>query len=349
MARPLGVGAHDHARPRPCASTTARAPRALDLDHAHAAGVLRRDRVAVAQRRDLRPLAAAGLEDRRAPRRPSPSRVVDRAASTALIGSLEDPELLDRRLDGVRRSLAEPADAGVAHHLGDVGEQREVAVARRAGREAGERLPPGARCRRGTARTARTTRRGRRRRSGATGRRGRPSRRARARRPSRASCPRLACALDRQRHVEVVGTDERRRPRRRAAPPAAARPARTPPASSSSSPSVTPNSTSYTPGRATAPETQNSLRPSILVPRRRRRPPQHDRQHVDERLDVVDDRRLAEQPDLDRERRLVARLAAVALDRVEDRRLLAADVGAGAADDRDVEARTRLPRMSAPR
>ncbi len=53
--------------------------------------------------------------------------------------------------------------------------------------------------------------------------------------------------------------------------------------------------------------------------------------HVDERLDVVDDRRLAEQADLDRERRLVARLAAVALDRLEERRLLAADIGAGAA------------------
>ena len=42
----------------------------------------------------------------------------------------------------------------------------------------------------------------------------------------------------------------------------------------------------------------------------RRPTAEHDRQHVDERLDVVDERRLAEQPDLDRERRLVARLAA---------------------------------------
>ncbi len=58
---------------------------------------------------------------------------------------------------------------------------------------------------------------------------------------------------------------------------------------------------------------------------------------VDERLDVVDHRRLAEQPLDDRERRLVARLAAVALDRVEERGLLAADVGAGALADLDVE------------
>src|SRR5262249_17034698 len=64
---------------------------------------------------------------------------------------------------------------------------------------------------------------------------------------------------------------------------------------------------------------------------------EHDRQHVDERLDVVDDGRLAEEPLLDRERRLVAGLAAEALDRVEERRLLAADVRARAAADLDVE------------
>ena len=49
-------------------------------------------------------------------------------------------------------------------------------------------------------------------------------------------------------------------------------------------------------------------------------------------------RRLAEQSRVDRERRLVPRLAAVPLDRVEERRLLAADVGAGAAAKLDVEA-----------
>ena len=65
---------------------------------------------------------------------------------------------------------------------------------------------------------------------------------------------------------------------------------------------------------------------------------EHDRKRVDERLDVVDDGRLAEQPTLDRERGLVARLAAIALDRAEDRGLLAADVGAGALAQLDVEA-----------
>src|SRR5690606_7041966 len=59
---------------------------------------------------------------------------------------------------------------------------------------------------------------------------------------------------------------------------------------------------------------------------------------VRERLDVVDDGGLAEEARLDRERRLVARLAAVPLDRVEERGLLAADVGAGALAELDVEA-----------
>ena len=59
-----------------------------------------------------------------------------------------------------------------------------------------------------------------------------------------------------------------------------------------------------------------------------------------DRLDVVDDgRRRVEARDR-RERRLRARLAALALERLEQRRLLAADVRAGAAvhDDRHVAA-----------
>ena len=62
-----------------------------------------------------------------------------------------------------------------------------------------------------------------------------------------------------------------------------------------------------------------------------------DLRHVEERLDVVLDGRLAEQPDLGRERRLVPRLAAIALDRLEQRRLLAADIRAGADAQLDVE------------
>src|SRR5206468_12504632 len=53
--------------------------------------------------------------------------------------------------------------------------------------------------------------------------------------------------------------------------------------------------------------------------------------------DVVLDRRLAEEADLDRERRLVARLAAVTLDRLEERRLLAADIRARADAQLEVE------------
>ena len=67
-------------------------------------------------------------------------------------------------------------------------------------------------------------------------------------------------------------------------------------------------------------------------------PLDHDGEHVDQGLDVVDHRRLAEQAGLGGERRLVARLAAAPLQRVHQRRLLAADVGAGAAPQLDVEA-----------
>src|SRR3990172_1453359 len=62
-----------------------------------------------------------------------------------------------------------------------------------------------------------------------------------------------------------------------------------------------------------------------------------DQQHVDHRLDVVDRGRLSEEPDLDGEWRLVAGLAALALDRLEERGFLAADVGAGAPAKLDVE------------
>ena len=93
-----------------------------------------------------------------------------------------------------------------------------------------------------------------------------------------------------------------------------------------------------------APDRQNSFGSGRALGadrRERRAAVEHDRRDVDQRLDVVDDGRLAEQPDLDRERRLVARLAALALDRLEERRLLAADVGAGAAPDLDVEGERR--------
>src|SRR6185437_8340458 len=73
-------------------------------------------------------------------------------------------------------------------------------------------------------------------------------------------------------------------------------------------------------------------------PRERRSAAEHDLRNVRQRLDVVDDSRQTEQPSLRGKGRLVARLAAIALDRVEDRRLFAADVRACAATDLDVEA-----------
>ena len=65
-----------------------------------------------------------------------------------------------------------------------------------------------------------------------------------------------------------------------------------------------------------------------------------DRRHPRQRLDVVDDGRLAEEAGVDRERRAVARLAAMPFERLDERRLFAADVGAGAHADLDVEVET---------
>src|SRR5205085_10078702 len=67
-----------------------------------------------------------------------------------------------------------------------------------------------------------------------------------------------------------------------------------------------------------------------------------DLQHVVQRLDVVDHGWFAEQARDAGERRFVAWLAAVALDGVQQRGLLAADVRAGAAAKLDVE-REALP------
>ena len=59
--------------------------------------------------------------------------------------------------------------------------------------------------------------------------------------------------------------------------------------------------------------------------------------NVDEGLDVVDHGWLAKQPALGRERRLIARLAAVTFDRIEKSGFFAANVGARAAADFDVK------------
>ena len=159
-----------------------------------------------------------------------------------------------------------------------------------------------------------------------------------------------ARALEGERQVELVGGDEaagraaeqhrpqrsRRRSRRRPARAARAAWCRTAPRRCRAAATCARDAEQLGPRRALG--TDRGVGRSAL---------EHDRQHVDQRLDVVDHGRLAEQAALDRERRLVARLAAVALDRVEERRLLAADVRAGAVAQLDVE-RTPRPRMSSP-
>ena len=104
---------------------------------------------------------------------------------------------------------------------------------------------------------------------------------------------------------------------------------------------MAPNGTSYTPGLPTWPDTQNSFVPvDIPLPVRANASPPSSTigSTFDERLDVVRDRRLAEEADIDREGRLAARLTAVSLDRVEQRGLLTADVRARALAHLDVEA-----------
>src|SRR4029077_20311854 len=67
------------------------------------------------------------------------------------------------------------------------------------------------------------------------------------------------------------------------------------------------------------------------------RPVLDDQRHARERLHVLDDRRPAKRADHRGERRLDARLAAMTLDRLDESRLLAADVRAGTSSDGDIE------------
>ena len=153
--------------------------------------------------------------------------------------------------------------------------------------------------------------------------------------------PRLAQPLERERRVELVGGQERLRPRRPSARPAAvARPRRRRPASSSWR-SVAPNGSSYKPGRSTRPDTQNSFVPGRRCRCRWRRTAGRRGSTIGSTLTSVSTLLTSvgrpNKPDLDGERRLRAGLAAVPLERVEQRRLLAADVGAGADAQLEVE------------
>ncbi len=165
-------------------------------------------------------------------------------------------------------------------------------------RRAARATPAGARCRRGRARTGRTTRCGRTRRSACSSR-GRSTRLVEHEHDARAERRlRLARGLERERQVELVGAQEaaggaaHQDALQLACPPA------TPPASSSSSPQrraerhlvdaraldVAREAEELRPGR--------DLGAGLGVDGAGAR---DDVEHVDERLDVVDDGRLAEE------------------------------------------------------
>ncbi len=97
--------------------------------------------------------------------------------------------------------------------------------------------------------------------------------------------------------------------------------------------------TSTRPVRATLPERAKTFVPLlVLVPRALNHSGAavDERRQVGQRLDVVDDRRLAEQAADGRERRARTRHAAAALDAVDQRGLFAADERPGAHLDDDV-------------
>ncbi len=104
--------------------------------------------------------------------------------------------------------------------------------------------------------------------------------------------------------------------------------------SSINSRAVTPAGASTTPGFFTRPETEKlrkplrSRRPCAVI---QSRALLDDVAHPVQRLDVLLERRAAEQADLRDVRRAMARQAALAFDRLDHRRLFAADIGAGAA------------------
>ena len=101
-----------------------------------------------------------------------------------------------------------------------------------------------------------------------------------------------------------------------------------------------PISSSTLQGLLTWPETQKSLVPVLFGLPSAREPggaAAQDGRRDRDRLDVVDGRRAAVEAHIGRERRLQPRQALLALEAFEQRRLLAADIGAGAVVDVAVE------------
>src|SRR4051794_12733163 len=117
-------------------------------------------------------------------------------------------------------------------------------------------------------------------------------------------------------------------------------PPRTPPAMSSSSRSVMPSGASYWPGRVTCPDRLKKPKPvdrSVPHGGEPVRTVQHDGRHGGDGLPVVDHRGTGVEAGDRGERRLQPRLPAPALQRVQQRRLLAADVRARAGMNGDLE------------
>ena len=272
--------------------------------------------------------------------------VVDRHAAPPAAPSNWTRPSRERALDRRRGRLAEAADRGVAHRLGEVGERgrarRRRSPSGAPGRRAARAAPPGARSRPGTGRTGRTTRRGRTRRSAA----GRPARSAVSSNtmttPEPSVAPAARVALERERHVEA-------RPARRttpAAPPsriawmrAAVRDAARELEQLAQRRRRT--ATSYTPGSRDVARHAEQLRAGGALGAdrrvRRARPSRRISGTLTSVSTLLTAVGLPNRPDLDRERRLVAGLRAAALDRLEQRRLLAHDVRAGADPELDVE------------
>ena len=322
----------------------------------------------VAQRRRVDAQRAGGLEDRRAGRDADRGAVdrelhgVDQAVrrrgrDVRRPGRRLERDVVDRHqaaapskwtrpsrsgaLDRRRRRLAQAADRGVAHRLGEVGEPGELAVHRVERRPAGEPrqqllLADGPDAARDAlaARLVAEERGDPPQRVGEVG--GLVEHHDDARAERRAGRSR---ALERERRVEPVRPDERARraaeeDRLDRAPARDAARAVEQPAQRLAERDLVDTGRRDVAGQAEQLGAGGALRPDLRV---RRGAHAQDQRDVDQRLDVVHRRGLAEQAVLHGERRLVARLGPAALDRLEQRRLLADDVRAGADPELDVE------------
>ncbi len=273
--------------------------------------------------------------------------------------------LRDRVLHRPGGAVGQAADRRAGHDADRVGRPRAAGRGPRAGpgrADAVQDLAASSRCPRGTACTGRTTR-GRR-----TGRLLYSTSTMLVwssidgdRRGAQAQAADLAGAVEVERRVELGGSV--RKPM--LMPPGIAafalRPFQTPPPCSSiSSRQVTPSGSSTQPGLFDVPAEAVQLRPVAAGVARVLRVGRHadrlepvdaavdDVRHAGQRLDVVDDRRLAERALDGRERRLDPRPGPLAFQALDQPRLLAADVrrrprGAGRR-----RGRSPLPRMFLP-